>query len=235
MTDIAVRQVSKRFGSVRAVEGLSFNAPAGKVTGFLGPNGAGKTTTLRMLLGLVRPTAGEALIGGIRYDRLRDPTRVVGAVLEYSASNPGRTGRDQLRVLAAVTGAPTKRVDEVIALQAYLCDCETDLHSLVAWARENKRPLNIRLVKGAYWDYETVVAQQREWPIPVWQKKAESDANYEKLTVFLLENADLITPNFASHNVRSVAHAIVQAMRDGFTVTCVQGMHANKLVMSKEL
>ena len=115
MTDIAVRQLSKRFGSVRAVEGLSFDAPVGQVTGFLGPNGAGKTTTLRMLLGLVRPTAGEALIGGIRYEQLRDPTRVVGAVLEYSASNPGRTGRDQLRVLAAVTGAPTRRVDEVIA------------------------------------------------------------------------------------------------------------------------
>ncbi|MFI5336833.1 MAG: proline dehydrogenase family protein [Opitutales bacterium] len=102
-----------------------------------------------------------------------------------------------------------------IALQAYLCDCETDLHDLVAWAREHRRPLNIRLVKGAYWDYETVVAQQREWPVPVWQKKPESDANYEKLTVYLLENADLITPNFASHNVRSVAHAIVQAERLG--------------------
>jgi ABC-2 type transport system ATP-binding protein len=114
MTDLAVRQLSKRFGSVRAVEGLSFDAPAGKVTGFLGPNGAGKTTTLRMLLGLVRPTAGEALIGGVRYERLREPTRVVGAALEYSASNPGRTGRDQLRVLASVTGVPTRRVDEVL-------------------------------------------------------------------------------------------------------------------------
>ncbi|MGZ6273850.1 MAG: ATP-binding cassette domain-containing protein [Candidatus Limnocylindrales bacterium] len=114
MTDLAVRQLSKRFGSVRAVEGLSFDAPAGKVTGFLGPNGAGKTTTLRMLLGLVRPTAGEALIGGVRYERLREPTRTVGAVLEYSASNPGRTGRDQLRVLASVTGVPARRVDEVL-------------------------------------------------------------------------------------------------------------------------
>lgn len=116
MTDLAVRQLSKHFGSVRAVEGLSFEAPAGKVTGFLGPNGAGKTTTLRMLLGLVRPSAGEALIGGVRYERLPEPTRVVGAVLEYSASNPGRTGRDQLRVFASVTGVPTRRVDEVIDL-----------------------------------------------------------------------------------------------------------------------
>ncbi len=102
-----------------------------------------------------------------------------------------------------------------IALQTYLRDCEADLRDLVAWARKNKRPLNVRLVKGAYWDYETIIAQQRDWPIPVWQKKPESDANYEKLTLFLLENIDLITPNFASHNVRSCAHAIAQAERLG--------------------
>jgi len=102
-----------------------------------------------------------------------------------------------------------------IALQAYLRDCEQDLHDLVAWARKNNRPLSIRLVKGAYWDYETILAQQRDWPVPVWQKKPESDANYEKLTLFLLENIDLVTPNFASHNVRSCAHAIAQAERLG--------------------
>ena len=102
-----------------------------------------------------------------------------------------------------------------IALQAYLRDSETDLRDLIAWARKNNRPLSVRLVKGAYWDYETITAQQRNWPIPVWQKKPESDANYEKLTLLLLENIDLITPNFASHNVRSVAHAIAQAERLG--------------------
>lgn len=102
-----------------------------------------------------------------------------------------------------------------IALQAYLRDCEADLRDLVAWARAHRRPLSIRLVKGAYWDYETVLARQRDWPIPVWQRKAESDANYEKLSLFLLENIDIVTPNFASHNVRSVAHAIAQADRLG--------------------
>ncbi|MBS0662632.1 MAG: proline dehydrogenase family protein [Verrucomicrobia bacterium] len=102
-----------------------------------------------------------------------------------------------------------------IAMQAYLRDCEADLRDLVAWARQRRRPLNVRLVKGAYWDYETILAQQRGWPIPVWQRKPESDANYEKLTVFLLENIDVVTPNFASHNVRSVAHAMVQAERRG--------------------
>lgn len=100
-----------------------------------------------------------------------------------------------------------------IAMQAYLRDCETDLRDLIAWARTNRRPLSVRLVKGAYWDYETIMAQQRDWPIPVWQQKPESDANYEKLSLLLLENIDVITPNFASHNVRSVAHAIAQAER----------------------
>lgn len=102
-----------------------------------------------------------------------------------------------------------------IALQAYLRDCEQDLRDLVAWARARRRPLSVRLVKGAYWDYETILAQQRDWPVPVWQKKPESDANYEKLSLFLLENIDLVTPNFASHNVRSVAHALAQAERLG--------------------
>jgi RHH-type proline utilization regulon transcriptional repressor/proline dehydrogenase/delta 1-pyrroline-5-carboxylate dehydrogenase len=102
-----------------------------------------------------------------------------------------------------------------IALQAYLRDCENDLHGLVAWARARRRPLDIRLVKGAYWDYETIYARQRNWPVPVWQNKPESDANYEKLSLFLLQNIDLVTPNFATHNVRSCAHAIAQAERLG--------------------
>ncbi len=102
-----------------------------------------------------------------------------------------------------------------IAVQAYLRDCEQDLRDLIAWARARQRRLSVRLVKGAYWDYETIMAQQREWPVPVWQKKPESDANYEKLTVLLLQNADIVTANFASHNVRSCAHAIVQAERLG--------------------
>ncbi len=102
-----------------------------------------------------------------------------------------------------------------IALQAYLRDCETDLRDLIAWARHQQRPLSIRLVKGAYWDYETILAKQRDWLVPVWQQKPESDAHYEKLTALLLENADIVTPNFASHNVRSCAHAIARAERLG--------------------
>jgi len=102
-----------------------------------------------------------------------------------------------------------------IALQAYLRDTEADLRGLIAWARSRGRPIGVRLVKGAYWDYETVIAQQRAWPIPVWSRKLETDANYEKLTLLLLENADIIAPAFASHNVRSCAHALAQAERLG--------------------
>ena len=102
-----------------------------------------------------------------------------------------------------------------IAMQAYLRDCERDLRDLIAWARSAKRPIVVRLVKGAYWDYETTLAGQRGWPVPVWAEKSESDANYEKLSVLLLQNADIAAPAFASHNVRSCAHAIAQADRLG--------------------
>jgi len=112
--DVSVRGVSKNFGSVRAVQELSFEVPAGQVTGFLGPNGAGKTTTLRIMLGLVRPSAGHALIGGRRYEQLAQPRRVVGAVLEATGFHPGRRGRDHLRIAAQVAGLPARRVDEVL-------------------------------------------------------------------------------------------------------------------------
>jgi ABC-2 type transport system ATP-binding protein len=114
MTDISVRGLTKRFGAVTAVRDLTFDVGPGAVTGFLGPNGAGKTTTLRMLLGLVRPTAGTATIGGRRYADLAHPRRVVGAVLEATGFHPGRTGRDHLRILARRTGVPDRRVGEVL-------------------------------------------------------------------------------------------------------------------------
>ena len=113
---ISVRGLTKTFGSLRAVDDLTFDVRAGRVTGFLGPNGAGKTTTLRMLLGLVRPTAGEAVIGGERYVGLRHPVQTVGAALEATGFHPGRSGRNHLRVLAATEGIPDARVDELLQL-----------------------------------------------------------------------------------------------------------------------
>src|SRR5205814_1199764 len=78
-----------------------------------------------------------------------------------------------------------------------------------------KRRVTVRLVKGAYWDYETVIASQRDWPVPVFSHKTETDANFEKLSLYLLENEDAVTGAFGSHNVRSVAHALAQAERLG--------------------
>jgi len=114
MAAIEIQSLSKRFGDVVAVDDLSFVAREGAVTGFLGPNGAGKTTTLRMLLGLVTPTAGSATIGGQPYGQLAYPFRHVGAVLESTGFHPGRRARDHLRVLATAARLPLARVQEVL-------------------------------------------------------------------------------------------------------------------------
>ena len=111
-----MRNLTKRYEGRAAVDDLSFDVRPRAITGFLGPNGAGKTTTLRMVLGLARPTAGEAQIFGRPYGRLDDPARTVGASLEVSGFHPGRSGRDHLRSLAALAGLPASRVGEVLAL-----------------------------------------------------------------------------------------------------------------------
>lgn len=113
---VEVRGLTKRFGSFTAVDDLSFAVNPGKITGFLGPNGAGKTTTLRMLLDLVHPTSGTATINGVRYRELPDPLGTVGAALEATNFHPGRSGRDHLRVIAATSGIPDARVDELLEL-----------------------------------------------------------------------------------------------------------------------
>jgi ABC-2 type transport system ATP-binding protein len=115
MAEVEVRDLTKTFGRVSAVRGMSFTAPAGSVTGFLGPNGSGKTTTLRIVLGLVREDAGAALIGGVPYGRLARPRHTVGAMLEATGFHPGRRARDHLRVIADAAGIPGRRVDEVLA------------------------------------------------------------------------------------------------------------------------
>ena len=114
MAPVEIRGLSKRFGNVLAVDDLTFDIEAGRVTGFLGPNGAGKSTTLRALLGLVRPTAGTATFAGSRYEQLERPTTKVGAVLEDAAFHPGRTGRNHLRVLAVTGRHPPERIDTVL-------------------------------------------------------------------------------------------------------------------------
>jgi ABC-2 type transport system ATP-binding protein len=111
---IEFSNISKTFGSVKAVTDLSFTVQPGRVTGFLGPNGAGKTTTLRMLLGLVQPTHGTATFGGIRYRDLPQPLATVGAALEAASFHPGRTARNHLRIYQVAAGLPKERVGAVL-------------------------------------------------------------------------------------------------------------------------
>ena len=113
---IVVDDLSKRYGEVVAVDHLSFTVEPGRVTGYLGPNGAGKTTTMRMILGLVQPTSGEATIGGQRYVDIDEPTRAVGAVLEASSAHRGRTGLNHLKAACISAGIPLSRAEEVLDL-----------------------------------------------------------------------------------------------------------------------
>ena len=114
MTAVVAESLTKRFGSVLAVDDLSFTLAAGTITGFLGPNGAGKTTTLRMLLGLAAPTSGSAWVLGKAYADLDRPALSVGAVLEATDFHPGRSGRDHLRTLGRAVGLADSRADDVL-------------------------------------------------------------------------------------------------------------------------
>jgi ABC-2 type transport system ATP-binding protein len=115
-TVVSCRALTKRYGEIAAVDGVTFSLERGTVTGYLGPNGAGKTTTLRLLLGLAEPTAGEALVFDRRYRELAQPLAKVGAVLESTDFHPARRGRNHLRALALAADLPPGRVEEVLEL-----------------------------------------------------------------------------------------------------------------------
>jgi ABC-2 type transport system ATP-binding protein len=115
-TAIEVRDLTKHYGRTVAVDDLSFSVRRGLVTGFVGPNGAGKSTTMRVILGLDRPDTGDARVNGQRYHDLACPLREVGALLDASATHPGRRARDHLLWLAHSNRLPRKRVDDVLEL-----------------------------------------------------------------------------------------------------------------------
>lgn len=116
-----------------------------------------------------------------------------------------------------------------LALQAYLPETGHDLSELIYWARARQRRIGVRLVKGAYWDSEVARAQQHRWPLPVYLNKTDTDANFERLTHLLFENRDIVYPALATHNLRSVAHAIALAREynlgaDAWEVQMLYGM-----------
>ncbi len=126
-----------------------------------------------------------------------------------------------------------QRTDVGMTLQAYLRDSEQDLRDLIAWAKQRGTPVTIRLVKGAYWDQETIKAAQKDWPQPVYNDKASTDANFETMTRLLLESHEYLYAAIGSHNVRSQAHAIaiaeeLQIPRRRFELQVLYGM-ADKL------
>ncbi len=116
-----------------------------------------------------------------------------------------------------------------IALQAYLKDTGDDLIALIEWAEKKRVRILVRLVKGAYWDYEVAVSRQNGWPTPTFLDKAETDRNYEELTKLMLENTRYVYPAFGTHNIRSIGHAIavsdmLNVPRDAFEFQVLYGM-----------
>ena len=116
MYTVRVDRLTKRYGPAVVLDGVTFEAVPGRVTGFLGRNGAGKTTTLRILVGLAAPTSGSATIGGLPYSEMNEPARHVGALLDGAGFHPGMSARSQLLLLAHSAGVTDARVDEVLAL-----------------------------------------------------------------------------------------------------------------------
>lgn len=98
-----------------------------------------------------------------------------------------------------------------IVIQAYLHGAEQDLMDLLDWAKKRKTPVTVRLVKGAYWDYENIVAEYRGWPVPVFKRKWQSDDNFERLSSILMQNYQYLRPALASHNLRSLSHGLALA------------------------
>ncbi len=129
--------------------------------------------------------------------------------------------------------------DVGIVIQAYLADAEADLLAFREWVAERGTPISIRLVKGAYWDYETIHAGYRGWKVPVFQQKWQSDASFEKLTRKLFEERAWLRPQIASHNLRSLAHAVTCAKqlgvpKDGWEIQMLYGMAEGQAALFAE-
>ncbi len=130
--------------------------------------------------------------------------------------------------------------DVGIVIQAYLPDAEADLQRLLKWSKKRGTPVTVRLVKGAYWDYETVSSKLRGWPVPVFQEKWQSDANFEKLARLLMENYQLLRPALASHNLRSLANGIAWARHfkvpiGAYEIQMLYGMAAEQAQLFAEM
>ncbi len=161
--------------------------------------------------------AGTARVVGNRLRPILRLAKSAGAFVNFDMEQ--HSFKDAtLRIFRDILTEPEFRdwPDVGIAMQAYLVDTLDDLKQLLAWARDDRKcPVWIRLVKGAYWDYETVVAAQQGWPVPVFTEKWQSDRCFEECTTFLVEHYRWLPVAFGSHNVRSIAHALAEIERFG--------------------
>lgn len=179
----------------------------------------------------IKPTACSPLFAPETWQRgLDDAARRLGPILDRAAASDVFVWFDmeQHRVaemtdqLFRRLAEEHPRVDLGIVVQAYLRDSHDELTDLVSWARTRPRPIGVRLVKGAYWDHETVTALANDWPVPVFQQKWASDANYDRCARLLVANADVLRPAFASHNLRSLSHALAVADEAGLPREAVE-------------
>jgi RHH-type proline utilization regulon transcriptional repressor/proline dehydrogenase/delta 1-pyrroline-5-carboxylate dehydrogenase len=151
-----------------------------------------------------------------RFEAILDAAAATGAFVHVDMEQYERKDLT-LAIFQDVLGSAKYRnlANVGIVLQAYLKDAEQDLKKLAEWAKQRGTPVWVRLVKGAYWDSETVLARQQGFPVPVWEEKWQTDACYERMTNLLLDRTEVLRPAFASHNVRSLAHALASAQTRG--------------------
>src|SRR5581483_8778392 len=174
----------------------------------------------------VKPTALSPLFGpltaaaGIAEARARlrpilERARAAGATIHLDTEHDDV--KDPTFVLLRALGSDFPDGPQLgCVIQAYRRDTQRDLEDVVAWSAATLRvPLVVRLVKGAYWDFETIVARAAGWPVPVFQRKAETDASYERAVRYLVDHAGAVRPAFGSHNLRSIAYAIACARARG--------------------
>ena len=179
--------------------------------------GAGITPQLSLKLSALTPRFDALDAAGTRQRVLRRLQPLLAEVHRTRAALTIDMEQYELKPLIVklfrelVESDPDRGWQPGIALQAYLPETERDLMELIRWARTLGRRICVRLVKGAYWDTEVALATQRRWPLPVYHNKADTDGNYERLTRLLFESRDIVYPAIASHNLRSVSHAIALA------------------------
>lgn len=168
----------------------------------------------------VKPTACSPLFAPATWERgVDDAARRLRPVLEQAAASDvfvwfdmeQYVVKDMTHQLFRSLADEVPHADVGIVVQAYLRDSRDDLRALIDWAQQRERPVGVRLVKGAYWDHETVTALAHDWPVPVFQQKWASDANYDRCARMMIDHAEVLRPAFASHNLRSIAHALAVA------------------------